>query len=650
MCRCDHFFTFTAAPMSSPTEILRQYWGYDQFRPLQEDIIQSVINGRDTLALLPTGGGKSICFQVPALMKAGVCVVVTPLIALMKDQVANLKQRNIPAVAIYAGMFYQDVERLLEEVRRGRYRFLYISPERLQSKRFLEYCDGMPVSLLAMDEAHCISQWGYDFRPAYLEIAAIRSYFPGVPVLALTASATPRVQQDICEKLLMKTPAIFTKSFARPNLSYSVIHEDNKPEKLLHILQRVPGSGIVYCRNRKRTREIADMLEQHGISASYYHAGLTGDDRSARQDLWIRNGIRVIVCTNAFGMGIDKPDVRVVVHYDVPDGLEAYYQEAGRAGRDEQKAYAVLLYQEAELTALADNIALQFPGLEEIRNVYQCLVNYLQVPVGSAEGIYFDFDINDFVSRFKLNITIAYSSLRILEQEGILQLSESVFLPSRVEFVTNKETLYSFESMQPKTAPLISCLLRTYEGIFDTPTVIYEKQVARLIRWKEPEVVQALQLLHQQGIIKYSQRKDEPQLCFLQERVSAQRLRIDTGRIKERMKVYRQRLDAAIGYARNTATCRMQMLVRYFGERDLSPCGKCDVCLQKKEKPLNGKDVSRLTDLLFEQLDTQPKDWELVYEQLSHENESDLLYVMQYLIAEGKVGRDKDGKVFRGKS
>ncbi|HJT72518.1 MAG TPA: helicase-related protein, partial [Chitinophaga sp.] len=479
--------------------------------------------------------------------------------------------------------------------------------------------------------------------------ANIRSYFPKVPVLALTASATPRVQRDICEKLLMQQPAVFTKSFARHNLSYSVIKEDNKPEKLLHIIQRVPGTAIVYCRNRKRTREIADMLEQNGIAATYYHAGLTGDERSTRQDLWLKGRIRVMACTNAFGMGIDKPDVRLVIHYDVPDGLEAYYQEAGRAGRDEQKAYAVLLYQEAELKRMTDNIALQFPELEEIREVYQALVNYLQVPVGSAEGVYFDFDINDFVSRFRLNITTAYSSLRIMEQEGILQLSESVFLPSRVEFVTNKETLYDYESMQPTMEPLISCLLRTYEGIFDTPTVIYEKQIARLIRWKEAEVVEALLLLHQQRIIRYSQRKDEPQLCFLQERLSASRLRIDMERVKARMKVYKLRLDAVINYARNIDTCRTQALVKYFGEKDTPSCGKCDICLQKKEKPLDGMDMARLAELLFEQLDAEPKHWSQVYEQLTDERESHLLEVMQYLIAEGRAGRDKDGRVFKGK-
>ncbi len=631
--------------MANPSDILKKYWGYTQFRPLQEDIIQSVCSGKDTLALLPTGGGKSICFQVPALLKEGVCVVVTPLIALMKDQVANLQKRNIPAVAIYAGMYYQDVERLLEEVRRGKYKFLYLSPERLESKRFLEYCDGMPVNLLAIDEAHCISQWGYDFRPAYLKIAAIREYFPGVPILALTASATPKVQQDICDKLLMKKAAVFTKSFARQNLSYSVIEEDNKPEKLKHILQRVQGSAIVYCRNRKRTREVADMLEKDGIAATYYHAGLTGEERSARQELWLNSKIRVMACTNAFGMGIDKPDVRVVIHYDATDGLEAYYQEAGRAGRDEKKAYTVLLFQQQELNEMVKMIALQFPEVSEIREVYQCLVNYLQVPVGSAEGVYYDFDINDFVRRFELNVTITYSALRILEQEDILQLSESVFMPSRVEFIISKQTLYDFTDRQPNYDLLLQTLLRTYEGIFDTPVPVYERQLARIMRKPETQIIEWLQQLHQRGILKYSQRKEEPQLCFTQERVSAQHLRVDAIRIKERMQVYKDRLDAMMGYVRNRETCRTQMLVQYFGEKNTPACGVCDICIEKKKKPLDGKEAEDIASQLIAQLQPEPMEWGDVRSRLSSVKEDVLLEVMQFLIAEGRAGRDALGRV-----
>jgi ATP-dependent DNA helicase RecQ len=631
--------------MANPSDILKKYWGYSEFRPLQEDIIQAIISGKDTLALLPTGGGKSICFQVPALMRQGVCLVVTPLIALMKDQVANLQKRNIPAVAIYAGMYYQDVERLLEDARRGKYKFLYVSPERLQSKRFLEYCDGLPVNLLAIDEAHCISQWGYDFRPAYLEIADIRTYFPGVPVLALTASATPEVQRDICDKLLMKQPAVFTKSFARANLSYTVIEEDNKPEKLKHVLRSVAGSAIVYCRNRKRTREIADMLEQEGISATYYHAGLTGEERTARQELWINNRIRVMACTNAFGMGIDKPDVRLVVHYDATDGLEAYYQEAGRAGRDEKRAYAVLLFQQQELNEMVKAMILQFPEIPEIREVYQCLVNYLQVAVGSAEGLYYDFDINDFVRKFGLNITITYSALRILEQEGILQLSESVFMPSRVEFVISKNTLYDFTDMQPAYDPILQTLLRTYEGIFDTPVPVYERQLARLLRTPEPQIIQWLQQLHQRGVIKYNQRKEEPQLCFSQQRVSAQHLRIDAGRIKERMQAYKVRLDAMLHYIRNSEVCRTQLLVQYFGEKNAQPCGVCDVCIEKRKKPLAGNAAGDIAALLLGQLQHEPLEWEIVRGNLMLVEEDALLEVMQFLISEGKAGRDENGRV-----
>lgn len=630
--------------MTTPTEILKKYWGYAQFRPLQEDIIQSVSKGQDTLALMPTGGGKSICFQVPALMKEGLCLVVTPLIALMKDQVANLRNRNIPAAAIYAGMYYQDVEKLLEEARRGAYKFLYVSPERLQSRRFLEYCDGLPVSLLAIDEAHCISQWGYDFRPAYLEIAEIRNQFPGVPVLALTASATPKVQQDICEKLQMRKPAIFSKSFVRSNLSYSVIEESDKQPKLLHILQRVPGSAIVYCRNRKGTRELADMLEQQGISASYYHAGLTGEERTARQELWIQGKIRVIVCTNAFGMGIDKPDVRVVIHADAPESLEAYYQEAGRGGRDEQKAYGVLLYHSSELDRMKEMVKLQFPGLDQVRGIYQALVNYLQVPVGGGEGVYFDFDINDFVQKFGLNITVAYSALRILEQEGILQLSESVFMPSMVEFIVNRQTLFAFDAAQPALSALVQTLLRTYEGIFDTPVPVYERQLMRILRLKEPEIIQALQQLHQRGIIRYKQRKSVPQLSFVEQRVSTQHLRIDTERVKARMKAYQDRLDAMLNYVQNEKQCRTQVLVAYFGEKDVQPCGICDVCIAQKKKPVDFKAIS---GLLLAALTDTPVEWEVVLNRLQEVNEAELLEVTQYLISEEIIIRDGEGRFYR---
>lgn len=628
--------------MTTPGSILHQYWGHSQFRPLQEDIIHSILAGQDTLALMPTGGGKSICFQVPAMMKEGICLVITPLIALMRDQVDNLERRGIKAVAIYAGLTNREVEQLLENARRGRYKFLYVSPERLQSRRFLDYCDGMPVNLLAVDEAHCISQWGYDFRPAYLQIATIREHFPGVPVLALTATATPAVQEDICAKLLMQQPKVFTKSFARANLSYSVLEETNRQDKLRHILNRVPGSAIVYCRNRARTRQLAEVLRLQGIPADHYHAGLSPAERTARQEAWINNQVRVMVCTNAFGMGIDKPDVRIVVHYDVPDSLEAYYQEAGRAGRDERKAYAVLLYDEQELLDMEGRIVLQFPSLPEIKHVYQCIVNYLQVPVGSAEGLYFNFDINEFVKHFQLNITVAYSAIRILEQEGILQLSESVYLPSRAMFITNKETVYAVEDAQPALEPVIKALLRSYEGIFDNEVRIFEKQLVRITRQPEAQVTEKLWQLHQRGIIHYKPRRDEPQLCFLQERLQAQNLRINMAHVEERRKAYTARLNAMFRYVRDQAHCRTRSLVAYFGEKDSADCGVCDVCVKKKTRPLDGAAVTHIAGRVIQQLQ-QPAHLAALRALLPDIPEERLMDVLEFLVAEEKIIRDKDG-------
>ncbi|MEC5147265.1 ATP-dependent DNA helicase RecQ [Chitinophaga sp. 212800010-3] len=631
--------------MSAPVAILQQYWGYEGFRPLQEDIVNSILAGQDTLALLPTGGGKSICFQVPAMMKPGLCLVITPLIALMKDQVANLKKRGITAYSIFSGMPFQEVERVLEAARRGGCKFLYVSPERLQSRLFQTYCDGLPVNLIAVDEAHCISQWGYDFRPAYLQIADIRSFFPDAPVLALTASATPKVQTDICEKLLMKDAAVFSKSFARSNLSYSVLEETSKIDKVRHILERVPGSGIVYCRNRKRTKEIADLLSLQGIPASYYHAGLPQAERAARQEAWVNNETRIMVCTNAFGMGIDKPDVRIVVHYDLPDGPEAYYQEAGRAGRDEEKAYAVLLYNENELAEMEERIALQFPDMEQIREVYQAIVNYLQVPVGSSEGLYYDFDINDFARTFQLNLTMAYSALRLLEQEGILQLSESVFLPSRAEFITNKDTLYEFENAYPVLEEIIKTLLRTYEGIFDNPVPIYERQIGRIMLMEDDDIAAQLQQLHQYGILRYQPRRDQPQLYFLQERVSARNLRINMARVEIRKKVYTDRLNAMFAYARNSDTCRTQQLVTYFGEKNCAPCGVCDVCLKKKSQPLDASGFKRISDTVIDILKEQPLLFNALQTRLPDVKRTDLMEVLQFLNEEGVVGRDEVGRL-----
>lgn len=607
--------------------------------------MQSVAAGRDTLALLPTGGGKSICFQVPALMNDGICLVITPLIALMKDQVENLNRRGIPAFAIYAGMQTRDVDKVLALAREGEIKFLYVSPERLQSKRFRWYCDVLPVKLIAVDEAHCISQWGYDFRPAYLQIATIREQFPAAPILALTATATPHVKDDICERLQLKDPAVFVKSFARPNLSYSVLEEEGKIGKLKQILERVPGSAVVYCRNRRQTKDIAELLVKQGIAASYYHAGLPAAERSARQEAWIKNEVRVVVCTNAFGMGIDKPDVRLVVHADMPDSIEAYYQEAGRAGRDEQKAYAVLLYHERDITEMKERIPLQFPTLDEMKEVYQAVVNYLQAPVGSMEGVYYDFDINDFVKRFNINITLAFSVLRILEQEGFWQLSESVFLPSRVEFVKDRAGLYEFEERNPGLDPLVKTLLRTYEGIFDNAVPVFEKQVAKLMRVGEQDIIQDLHLLHRQAVIRYYPRKDQPQLSFLQERVSVQYLRVNMDMLRARRKAMEARIDAIAAYVRNKSECRTQQLVAYFGEKDAEPCGVCDVCVKQQKGKMKLQEFGEVSKAVLDAMEGKMEIGALM--EKIPADESRVLETVQFLIAEGLVLRDQDGLLSR---
>lgn len=580
--------------MPEPIDILKQYYGYTAFRPLQEDIIRAVLAGKDTLALLPTGGGKSVCYQVPALLLGGLCLVVTPLIALMKDQVMQLRRRNVSTLVLHSGMSFFEVKKTLENATTPHFRFLFVSPERLQTRLFREYLPGMPLRMIAVDEAHCISQWGYDFRPPYLRIADVRDEIDPVPVLALTASATPEVQTDICTQLRMQAPAVFRQTFARPNLSFSALETVHKLPKLLDILQKVPGSALVYCRNRKLTREIAEWLHLQGQSASYYHAGLSTQERSLRQEAWIQGQSRIMACTNAFGMGIDKANVRVVVHMGPPDCLEDYYQEAGRAGRDGQKAYAVVLYNPSDLKAMEEQAAARFPPLEVIQQVYQAVANYLQLPIGAGEGQYFEFDLTLFADRFKMELTTIVHALKTLAAEGYLSFSESVFLAARAGFVCSKEYLYNFQAAEPGLEPLTKALLRSYEGIFDNEVNISERNLAYLLQSNEMVVKQQLQQLQQQGIIQYTPRKDTPQVFYPYPRIPAQQVVIDAARYQKRKQLHLHRIREMIKYTA-VADCRSLHIQHYFGEAAADACGVCDRCVaarrlqQAQQQKLMGK-------------------------------------------------------------
>src|SRR5579871_288989 len=630
---------------TSPLDILKKYFKHDSFRPLQEDIINAVLQKKDVLALLPTGGGKSICFQVPALMSDGLCLVISPLIALMKDQVESLRRKGITAFSIHSGMSRKEVINTLKVAGESNCKFLYVSPERLETNLFKEYLHSLNINLIAVDEAHCISQWGYDFRPPYLRIAALREELRNVPVLALTASATREVQNDICEKLHFKERIIFRQSFERPNLSYSVFNVDVKINKIKEILKNVPGSSIVYCRSRRRTKEIADMLNMHGIHSDYYHAGLTGEERNKKQEAWIKNETRVIVCTNAFGMGIDKPDVRTVVHADVPDCLENYYQEAGRAGRDGKKSYAVLLYTEKELNELKLLPDVHFPTLDDIRIVYQAVMNYLQIPSASGEGNYYDFDITDFIKKFKLDAQLVVHAIKALEQEELLSFNEQVFLPSKIMFTTSKELLYAFENGNPQLEPVIKALLRTYSGIFDQLVSIHEKTISFLLKRDLNEVINELKKLQSFGIIQYVPQKDSPQLYFIQNRIKAEDLKINQANYQKRKLQYEKRIASLLEYVNAGTQCRSQFIANYFGDENAKPCGVCDNCLRQKNMNLGEEEFEKIHQRIIQTVKSNSMDVTQLVQQLSGINKEKAWKVINHLQAENKLVVDKEGRL-----
>lgn len=627
-------------------EILKQYWGYDAFRPLQEDIINAVLDGKDTLALLPTGGGKSICFQVPALAKEGLCLVVSPLIALMKDQVENLKRKGINALAIYSGMSFIEVKKTLQNAAYGNYKFLYVSPERLETNLFLEYLPAINICLLAIDEAHCVSQWGYDFRPPYLRIAVLREQLPNVPVLALTASATKVVQDDICHKLLFgKNHQRFQLSFERPNLSYSVFNAASKQNKLLEILKNVPGSAIVYCKSRKHTKETADLLKLNSINADFYHAGLTNDDRNKKQENWITNKTRVIVCTNAFGMGIDKPDVKVVVHYDVPDCLENYYQEAGRAGRDGKRAYAVLLYNNNEIENLQNQGNIRFPDKEEIKKVYTALMNHFQVAAGSGEGMNFDFDIATFSSAFKLNILTVTYAIKALEQEDIISFNEIVFKPSTVLVTANRNDITDFEIMHPDLEPVIKGLLRSYEGIFDFPATVYESQLGKFLKKDIDSIKKDLKQLNDYGIITYSPQKEKPQITLLKNRMYADSYTINTTDYINRKKNFESRVEAITAYIFNIINCRSKLLAEYFNST-ANDCGICDNCINQVSVTVSGDEFETISQGILNQVKLKATSVKEILELFKPIKKEKIWKVIKFLQAENKVTVSKEGNLF----
>ncbi len=631
-------------PYEMPLTILKQYWGYDTFRPLQEDIIHSVLTGQDTLALLPTGGGKSICYQVPALCREGIGLVVSPLIALMKDQVQQLQARGVAAAAVFAGMSRRELDLVLENACNGAYKLLYLSPERLQTDFLLARLPRMNVNVLAVDEAHCVSQWGYDFRPPYLQIADIRRLLPKVPLLALTATATPAVVEDIQKKLAFAEQHVIRQSFERTNLSYSVLYESKKREKLLDILRNVTGSGLIYLRSRGETKEIARFLFENGIAADFYHAGLSMEERSQKQEAWKQGKIRVMACTNAFGMGIDKPDVRIVVHMSLPDNLEAYFQEAGRAGRDGQKSYAVLLYTPGDADNLRYFLQSSFPEMDLIRRVYQALGSFTQIAVGSGLAESFDFDFQYFCQSYKLEQGPAHAALRLLEQEGWIALSESAATMPRVHITASREALYDYQLRNKQGDLVTKVLLRAYPGIQREYTEISLALVARYANMAPEIVHQTLDAARKEEVLDYQPLKSLPQLTFLRERASPDNLQIDMTRFNFRKKRAEERVEQATRYA-ETRRCRSRQLLAYFGETSGKSCGICDVCTGRNDAEVPAELFDALERKIAAVLQHENLPLEEVLKAFAPRRHDQVAKVIDYLLDEGKLREGPDGKL-----
>ena len=622
--------------MNKYQEILKQYWGYDSFRDLQEEIITSIGEGKDTLGLMPTGGGKSITFQVPALAQEGICIVITPLIALMKDQVQNLRKRGIKALAVYSGMTRQEILTALENCIFGDYKFLYISPERLDTDIFRTKLRSMKVSMITVDESHCISQWGYDFRPAYLKIAEIRALLPGIPVLALTATATPEVVKDIQARLDFREENVFRMSFERKNLAYMVRQTDNKTQELLHILRKVPGSAIIYVRNRRRTKEITELLVNEDITADFYHAGLDNAVKDLRQKRWQSGEVRVMVATNAFGMGIDKPDVRIVLHLDLPDSLEAYFQEAGRAGRDGEKAYAVILYTKTDRTTLHRRVVDTFPDKEYILNVYEHLQYYYQMAMGDGFQCVREFNLEEFCRKFKYFPVPVDSALKILTQAGYLEYTDEQDNASRILFTIRRDELYKLREMGTEAEALIQMILRSYTGVFTDYAYISEATLSVRTGLTREQIYNILVTLTKRRIVDYIPHKKTPDIRYTRERQELRFVHIPPAVYEERKARYEARIKAMEEYVISENVCRSRMLLRYFGEKNEHNCGQCDVCLSHRATDtLTGKSLEELKKKITELLAQKPHTPAEIAEKIEAEKER-VSEVIQYLLEEGE--------------
>ena len=630
--------------MELTRSILQQYWGYPSFRPMQEDIVDSVIEGKDTLALLPTGGGKSICFQVPAMTMEGICIVITPLISLMKDQVMHLKKIGIAAAAIFSGMHHNEIEIIYNQAAFGMLKFLYVSPERLMTDAFIEALKKMNVNMIAVDESHCISQWGYDFRPPYLKIAEIRKYIPHAPVLALTATATPQVVEDIQYRLGFKKNNVFQTSYERKNVTYNVIHEADKFGLMYRLFKKMDkGSGIVYVRSRKRTKIIADWLQSVGISASFYHAGLDAKIRDYRQQLWMDGKIKVIVATNAFGMGIDKPDVRLVVHLDLPDSLEAYFQEAGRAGRDLQPSEAFLLVADTDVKKLQENIQSSYPNLNRIKMIYDTIGNYLQIPIGAGLDQRYDFDINDFSQCYNLSLLEVYNAIKLIEREGFLITSEALNTPSKIHIIANREDLYRFQIEYKEYDTIIKYLLRNTPGVLSDLVNIREEQISQKTGMPVDKITRQLSQLEKLNFLTYIPRNDKPNIQLLTERLDSKHFYLSDEVYKDRKNEAAKRIQAVIDFVNNDNECRSVQLLRYFGENIKKTCGKCDVCSSKNKMSINDKEYQEISENIVRELREKESDVYEILKTVKEHHEEKVLTTIKWMLDNNIIKQDNDG-------